>query len=262
LDHSVSDSPRHEPIAALQALGQALRQGREGQGLAIAELAQRLNMGQEQLQALEDGDADRLPEPVFVIAQVRRVANTLAINVDAPLQTLRESKGFQPRQVKVAELSPRGEAPGAGRPWPVQTIGRLALATGIVAALGAGGTAGWQQWQRLQAARPTQPTTLSPATPAATTTASTPKASTPQSLSSSQLLLRSSQPSWLEVKQEDGASLFRGTFKGQQNFPLGGGLQVLAGRPDLVQAQLGSGPAQPLGRIDQVRWQQFKAPAP
>jgi len=262
LDDSVSDSTHHEPIAALQGLGQALRQGREGQGLAIAELAQRLNMGQEQLQALEDGDADRLPEPVFVIAQARRVANTLAINVDAPLQTLRESGGFQPRPVKVAELAPRAEAPGAGRPWPIQAIGRLALASGIVAALGIGGTAGWQQWQRLQAARPAQPTTLAPATPPATTAVPTPKASTPQPLSSPELLLSSSQPSWLEVKQQGGASLFRGTFKGEQSFPLSGGLQVLAGRPDLVQAQLGNGPAKPLGRIDQVRWQQFKAPEP
>jgi cytoskeletal protein RodZ len=254
LTHTVPDSPRNEPIAALQALGQALRQGREGQGLAIAELAQRLNMGQEQLQALEDGDADRLPEPVFVIAQARRVANTLDINVDAPLQTLRESGGFQPRPVKVAELAPRGEAPGAGRPSPVQAVGRLALAAGLVAALGAGGTAGWQQWQRLQASRPTEPANAPQLTTAQT--------STPQAPSGSELLLSSSQPSWLEVKQKGGESLFRGTFEGERRFPLGSGLSVLAGRPDLVKAQLGSGPAKPLGRIDQVRWQQFKAPAP
>ncbi|MCP9941587.1 helix-turn-helix domain-containing protein [Cyanobium sp. ATX 6E8] len=266
-----SDSSRHEPIAALQALGQALRQGREGQGLAIAELAQRLNMGQEQLQALEDGDADRLPEPVFVIAQARRVANTLAINVDAPLQTLRESGGFQPRPVKVAELAPRGEAPGAGRPSPVQAVGRLALAAGLVAALGAGGTAGWQQWQRLQASRPAEPEPANapqsapPQTTAPQATApqaTAPQVSAPETPSSSELLLISSQPSWLEVKQQGGESLFRGTFEGERRFPLGGGLSVLAGRPDLVKAQLGSGPAKPLGRIDQVRWQQFKAPAP
>jgi len=261
LTHLVSDSSRHEPIAALQALGQALRQGREGQGLAIAELAQRLNMGQEQLQALEDGDADRLPEPVFVIAQARRVANTLAINVDAPLQTLRESGGFRPRPVKVAELAPQVEAPGAGRPWPVQAIGRLALAAGLVAALGAGGTAGWQKWQRLQASRPAEPEPANaPQSAPPQTTA--PQVSAPETPSSSELLLISSQPSWLEVKQKGGASLFRGMFEGERRFPLGSGLQVLAGRPDLVQAQLGSEPPKPLGRIDQVRWQQFKAPAP
>ena len=250
----MSDSPSHEPIAALQALGAALRQGREDQGLGIAELAQRLNMGQEQLQALEDGDPGRLPEPVFVIAQARRVANSLAINVDAPLQTLRESKRFQARPVNVAELAPRGEVSGAAQPWPIQAIGRLALAAGIVAGLSAGGAVGWQQWQRLQAFRAAPPTAAAPT--------AQPQAAQPQAVASPQLLLRSSQPSWLEVKQQGGESLFRGTFEGERRFPLGSGLQVLAGRPDLVQAQLGSEPAKPLGRIDQVRWQRFTAPAP
>ncbi|MEY4759050.1 MAG: hypothetical protein RLZZ268_548, partial [Cyanobacteriota bacterium] len=77
-----------------------------------------------------------------------------------------------------------------------------------------------------------------------------------------QLLLRSRGPSWLEVKTETGTTLFRGTFEGERSFPLGGGVVVLAGRPDLVQAQLGSGAAQQLGTIDQVRWRRFKAPAP
>jgi cytoskeleton protein RodZ len=250
----VSDPPSHEPIAALQSLGTALRQGREGQGLAIAELAQRLNMGLEQLQALEDGDAGRLPEPVFVIAQARRVASSLAINIDAPLQTLRDSGGFKARPVNVAELGPQGQAPGSRSPWPLQAIARLALAAGIVAGLSAGATAGWRQWHRHQASRATQPTTAPQAI--------SPQAVAPQGVASRQLLLRSSQPSWLEVKQEGGESLFRGTLEGERRFPLGSGLQVLAGRPDLVLAQLGSGPAKPLGRIDQVRWQRFTAPAP
>jgi hypothetical protein len=75
-------------------------------------------------------------------------------------------------------------------------------------------------------------------------------------------MLRSIQPSWIEVRKERGELLFRGVLEGERRFPLDGGLLVLAGRPDLVQAQLGSGPAKPLGRIDQVRWQQFKAPEP
>lgn len=259
-------------MAALQALGAALRQGREGQGLAIAALAQRLNMGQEQLQALEDGDADRLPEPVFVIAQARRVASNLAINIEAPLQILRDTKQFQARPVKVSELGPQGQALKAAGPWPIRVIPRLALAAGIVASLWAGATAGWQQWQRHQSSRPAQPTAASDIAPTALSASSTSQAKTPlakaaqaatgQALTSSQLLLRSSQPSWLEVKREGGESLFRGTFQGERAFPMGDGLQVLAGRPDLVQAQLGSGPTKPLGRIDQVRWQRFTAPAP
>ena len=77
-----------------------------------------------------------------------------------------------------------------------------------------------------------------------------------------ELVLRSQEPSWLEVKAEAGKVLFRGTFSGERRFPLGGGLQVLAGRPDLVQAQLGTAPSRALGPIDQVRWQRFSAQAP
>lgn len=262
----MSDSTTPEPIPALRALGEVLRRGREGQGLGIPELAGRLNMGEEQLQALEEGDAGRLPEPVFVIAQARRVANSLSINVDVPLQALRESGQFQAKPVKVAELSPRSPtrphrapertAAARGPSGWLQAIGRLALAAGILAALSVGGKAGWQQWQQ-QASRP-KPAGTGPskALPSAAAPAPMPAPA------ADQLLLRSSQPSWVEVRAEGSGVLFRGTFTGERSFPLGRGLQVLAGRPDLVQVQLGSGPRQTLGPIDQVRWRRFGATAP
>ncbi|MBD2422644.1 helix-turn-helix domain-containing protein [Cyanobium sp. FACHB-13342] len=285
------DSPIPEPIPALRALGQVLRQGREAQGVGLGELADRLNMGQEQLLALEEGDAGRLPEPVFVIAQARRVANSLAIDVNGPLQALRDCDAFQASPLKVRELTPRpsqrplgqnGAFPASGgerRPGvlsaqALQSMGQIALAAGILAAIIGGGSAGWQQLQRQpwlrQQVRPAQPpTTTTTTTTASTTTSSTPTKATPAKPTPAkpgrqddQLLLRSRQPSWLEVKTATGTTLFRGTFQGERPFPLAGGLLVLAGRPDLVQAQLGSGPAQPLGPIDQVRWRRFKAPAP
>ena len=58
--------------------------------------------------------------------------------------------------------------------------------------------------------------------------------------------------------------LFKGTFTGERRFPIGHGLKVLAGRPDLVQVSLVGRPVRPLGTIDQIRWETFrpaKAPA-
>ena len=79
-------------------------------------------------------------------------------------------------------------------------------------------------------------------------------------------MLNARGPSWVEIATTGGTTLFRGTLEGQRSFPLGQGLRVLAGRPDLVTAQLGGGPAQALGRIDQVQWRRFApgatAPAP
>ena len=247
----MSDSPNPEALSALRCLGQTLRQGREVQGLELAVLAARLNMGVEQLQALEEADACRLPEPVFVIAQARRIASSLAINIDGPLQTLRDSGQFQAKPIKVAKLTQRAPT------RPVQTSGRLAITAAILVAAGA---AGWQQWQRHQS-RPTQPQAqpqlLSEISPADRS-----KDRESGSLKPDQLQLTSSQPSWLEIKTKTGATLFRGTFTGERSFPLGQGLEVLAGRPDLVRSQIGGGAAQPMGSIDQVRWRSFRAPAP
>ena len=247
----VSDSPNPEALSALRCIGQTLRQGREGQGLELAVLAARLNMGTEQLQALEEADASRLPEPVFVIAQARRIASSLAINIDGPLQTLRDSGQFQAKPIKVAELSQRAPTK------PAQTSGRLAITAAILVALSA---AGWQQWQRHQA-RPTepqaQPQLLTEIPPVVRD-----RESGSGSLEPDQLQLTSSQPSWLEIKTKTGTTLFRGTFTGERRFPLGQGLEVLAGRPDLVRTQIGGGAAQPMGAIDQVRWRSFRAPAP
>ena len=250
----VSDSPNPEALSALRCLGQTLRQGREVQGLELAVLAARLNMGVEQLQALEEADACRLPEAVFVIAQARRIASSLAINIDGPLQTLRDSGQFQTKPIKVVELTQRAPT------RPAQTSGRLAITAAILVALSGAGAAGWQQWQRHQA-RPTQPQAqpqlLSEISPAHRS-----KDRKSGSLKPDQLQLTSSQPSWLEIKTKTGTILFRGTFTGERSFPLGQGLEVLAGRPDLVRTRIGGGAAQPLGPIDQVRWRSFRAPAP
>ena len=250
----VSDSPNPEALSALRCIGQTLRQGREGQGLELAVLAARLNMGTEQLQALEEADASRLPEPVFVIAQARRIASSLAINIDGPLQTLRDSGQFQAKPIKVAELSQRAPTK------PAQTSGRLAITAAILVALSGAGAAGWQQWQRHQA-RQTEPQAHPPLLTEITPVVRD-RESGSDSLEPDQLQLTSSQPSWLEIKTKTGTTLFRGTFTGERRFPLGQGLEVLAGRPDLVRTQIGGGAAQPMGAIDQVRWRSFRAPAP
>jgi len=250
----VSDSPNPEALSALRCLGQTLRQGREVQGLELAVLAARLNMGVEQLQALEEADASRLPEPVFVIAQARRIASSLAINIDGPLQTLRDSGQFQAKPIKVAKLTQRAPT------RPAQTSGRLAITAAILGALSGAGAAGWQQWQRHQA-RPTQPQ-AQPQLLGEISPADRSRKRESGSLKPDQLQLTSSQPSWLEIKTKTGTTLFRGTFTGERSFPLGSGLEVLAGRPDLVRTQMGGGAPQPLGPIDQVRWRSFRAPAP
>jgi len=265
----------------LMALAAAIAQARLAAGLSVAALAKKLNMGVEQLEALESGDLDRLPEQVFVIAQARRISQSLGVTIDAEIQALRQSGSLNTRPIELQNLKLKAEieappgpeanqAPRANGMVPV--LASLALASGVAA----GSFALWQQWQgRQQQAIQTKPVLTKPVQ---TKLAPTKKATTKQAQAAAQvqapaltqtgatsLTLSSTSNTWLEVKTLKGKQLFRGDFKGRKGFPLNEGLRLLAGRPDLVLVQVGGTAARPLGPISEVKWQNFaapKAPAP
>jgi hypothetical protein len=69
-----------------------------------------------------------------------------------------------------------------------------------------------------------------------------------------QLRLQSSGPSWVEVRSLEGQTLYAAILQGQVRLPLGRGVRVLAGRPDLVRVSVAGQPPKVLGRIDQIAW--------
>lgn len=231
-----------------QALGSCLQQARERQGLSLSTLAAKLHMGEEQLRALEAGNRTQLPETVFVIAQARRVAEALNIEINPLLDPLKQDNASLKPAAK-AFSSPRyahTPAPAASGGGGWRWLGSLALLAGLAAA----GTWGWRQWSPAsQRKTAVKPALVKPAKPA------------PAPVAVTELKLSSEKPSWLAVRNGAGQSLFEGTLLGSKTFPLQGGLQVLAGRPDLVQVSLGDQPARPLGKIDQIRWVRFNPPA-
>jgi cytoskeletal protein RodZ len=250
-------------------LGAAITQARLEAGLGLADLASRLNMGVEQLEALESGDLARLPEPVFVIAQARRIAQNLGVTIDGEIQALRQTNILNSRPTEVQNLklnaeSVEGRGPEANQArWGqgiVQLLASLALASGVAA----GTIALWQQWQGhlqlqgIQAAEAKQAKQLQASRAQAKQVQA---AALARSLAeATSLTLSSVDNSWLEVKTLKGKQLFRGDFQGQQDFSLREGLKVLAGRPDLVLVQVGTTAARPLGSITEVQWQTFAAP--
>ena len=260
----------------LMALAAAIAQARLAAGLSVAALAKKLNMGVEQLEALESGDLDRLPEQVFVIAQARRISQSLGVTIDAEIQALRQSGGLNTRPIELQNLKLKAEieappgpeanqAPRANGMVPV--LASLALASGVAA----GSFALWQQWQgRQQQAIQTKPVQTKPVQTKKATTKQAQAAAQVQAPALTQtgatsLTLSSTSNTWLEVKTLKGKQLFRGDFKGRKGFPLNEGLRLLAGRPDLVLVQVGATAARPLGPISEVKWQTFaapKAPAP
>ena len=274
-----STIPPTQPIPELLALGQELAAARQARGISLQELAGRVCIGPDQLQALENADASRLPEQVFVIAQARRVAEILGVNPEAAIAALRATRGArpnlatpgnQPAHPKFPASAPqrasRSDAAGAAAgggwlPWALLSLAGLGLAAASFYA--------WNAWRRLPSA-PTaaalqdsapqdpalqDPVPKQPATPAATSPGLGPTSPT-----AAQLVLRSKEDSWLEVRDSSGRTLFEGTLKGNKTFPLGQGLTVMAGRPDLVRVELAGQPERPLGTIDQLKWHAFAAP--
>ncbi len=264
-----STNPPPQPIPELLALGQELAAARQARGISLQELAGRVCIGPDQLQALENADASRLPEQVFVIAQARRVAEILGVDSDEAIAALRDTRGARPNLATPSNQAARPKFPasspqrasrsnaasaaggGGWLAWTLLSLAGLGLAAASFYA--------WNAWRRLPsaptAAAPQDPAPKQPAPPAATSPGLSPTSPT-----AAQLVLRSKEDSWLEVRDSSGRTLFEGTLKGNKTFPLGQGLAVMAGRPDLVIVELAGQPERPLGTIDQLKWHGFAPP--
>jgi cytoskeletal protein RodZ len=244
------------PIPQLVQLGEKLGQARRHQGLSLEELADRLRLGSEQLTALEAGDHTHLPEAVFVVAQAKRVAGALGIDVSQQISDLQGSRLMRAKG-RPAPVTPLQRRPATAPTRQVRSVGWL---WGSLLLLGGGGLVVAALQGKVFAPQASRP----PSTPAATTNPGVAPgqavaAGEPSRPAADALVLQSSQPSWLEVRSAAGVTLFRGTFTGEKRFPMGQGLRVLAGRPDLVTATAGSQAPRSLGRIDQVVWRSFRA---
>jgi len=263
---------------ALLLLGRRIREARLLQGFSQTELAGRLRLGIAQLDALEHGDRRRLPEGVFVIAQARRVADSLGINVEPELAALRSSPPLQkPRSATLVPLDQ-----GVRRPSPIRAPALFPAVLGILGILGVAAAVllvrPWLQRSPSSAivASPgalpqsaSRPAGSSAASPPASPTNATKPASgsppppaAPSTVPADALELSSRPGSWISIRDRDGRSLFEGQLDGSRRFPLAQGLQVLAGRPDLVRVSRAGSAAAPLGAISDVRWHRFEPTVP
>ncbi len=236
-------------IPELKDLGQRLRRAREGRGIGVAELADRLHLAPEQLIALESGDRLHLHEPVFVIAQAKRVAQALGVDVSEQVDNLRHSRLMESQAPAAVPMAPPPEDPDLS---PPSSWGLAAAIAGLTLLLGLVVAQGIRHW----------PPQWNPSPPAARSGAGRPAGGGATAAGSpGVLLLRSKEPSWVEVRDVEGQVLYSGLLEKEARFRLGKGLRVLAGRPDLVTASVGGGAARQLGTISEVDWQDFVAPS-
>ena len=262
--------------------GAVLLQARTALGLSREQLAERLHMRPHQIEALECHQRERWPEAVFTIAQVRRLAAALGLDAEPVVEAFRADLGQQSNEASPAakavfqlgrsEPTAHAKREEGQRDWlheskkdskasPVkfQRPSWLVPSIGVVALLAIGGVAIGRNLPALQGQLAALPKLWpkSPAKPSPdAAVAATPK---PQPKT---LELSLSEPVWMSVRQLAGQKqLFEGLMQpGPHSFPLGTGVQVLAGRPDLVMAHIGDQPAKALGSIETIQWVTFKPP--
>jgi transcriptional regulator with XRE-family HTH domain len=256
-----SNAGADQPIPELLRLGEEVARARQAAGLSEDELASRLRLEPRQLKALEAGDHTRLPEGVFVVALARRVADALHSDLEEAIVAVRQSPLMR-RERPERTAAPNSEAPWRPSPAGPSTAskaphvpalsrpGRFLLAALLAA--GAMAAAWLLSPHRLRGLSPTpKPEPTQAQSPAAA------PAQTPAPVASDNLRLSASEPSWVEVREVNGRSLFEGTLTGEQRFPIGHGIEVIAGRPHAVRASVGPGPGAPLGGVADIRWKRF-----
>ncbi len=145
--------------------------------------------------------------------------------------------------------------PLAGRSALPRTRRQLVLIGGLVGLLSLGGTLGYQQLRRASSS-PAETNAAAGATQkqGASNQGAAAAPATAKALGADEVALVSNQENWVEVRNGAGTYLFVGLLKGEKRFSLNKGLQVFAGRPDMLSIQQGKGPARQLGQVSDVTW--------
>lgn len=170
-----------------------------------------------------------------------------------PAWLARRRRRRRPSATQAAERAPWRRPPlswpSLRWPRPSQPPRPVLLALLAAAGVGVVGGVGLQQW-RLQ----TSGAGASASRAAAAAGSATAAGETQPDLT---LEIRSSSETWLDVRNLRGASLYVGLFSGERRFPIGQGLRLNAGKPELVTIRVGDGPERGLGHPGWWVWHSF-----
>jgi cytoskeleton protein RodZ len=130
---SDTDGESAQPATVARSDGQ-LTAARAAAGLTVAEVARQLKLSASQVEALESGNYDRLPGPVFVRGFLRNYARLLKLD---PAPLLAEIAAPAPVMVAVApERTPSAAIPFPGQrsfKWQPYALAVLLVAAALVA---------------------------------------------------------------------------------------------------------------------------------
>ena len=248
----------------LGSVGSQLRLAREAAGLTAVQLADSLHLGHEQLDALERGERERLPEPVFIKAMTRRIAVRLRMDPDPLLDeltiALAAEQAGRSQQKRAANPSPAVSNTTTSNAQPESrpsaTLWKSVATLALLAGVGVGTALVFAKQQPMPtpavavntAVTQPAPETRQPAAITEPDPSLTPPSAAPS------VTVTSQEPSWLEIRNPDGETLYEGTLDGETPLAVNPGDEIYAGRPDLVLISNGNNRPRPLGDISDIRW--------
>ena len=86
--------------SSLKRIGNFIKEARVSRNQSIEELASNLKIGAHQLQAIEEGNEDHLPEKVFIKAMVRRISEKLKVDTEFIMSEFKTERN----EVKIEEI--------------------------------------------------------------------------------------------------------------------------------------------------------------
>ena len=97
---SVSGNNNKEENSSLKRIGNFIKEARLSRNKSIEELASDLKIGAHQLEAIEEGNEEKLPEKVFVKAMVRRISQKLKVDTEFIINEFKTER----KEVKIDEI--------------------------------------------------------------------------------------------------------------------------------------------------------------
>lgn len=203
-------------VEQLRQIGEYLGEQRQEQAVTLEEVAVKTYIPLRLLQALEGGQIDRLPEPVFIQGFIRRYADTLGLNGTDLAKTFVTEP--TPVTSVLPELEPIAAAPPAQKvrtalsrdPVDRSSLPVMALGGVAVLLLGLGAVS---LFNKFKPAAPSNPITAT-ATPSSQPKATpTPAAAKPSPVTEPvQVAVEAVEDAWVWI-DADGKSSFEGMLK-------------------------------------------------
>ena len=91
--------------SSLKRIGSFIKEARLSREQSVEELASDLKIGAHQLEAIEEGDEEKLPEKVFVKAMVRRISQKLKIDTEFIMNVFNSERQEAKIEKKVEAVS-------------------------------------------------------------------------------------------------------------------------------------------------------------